>query len=128
MKVPDRRRLGDADGLVEDLGEPEVEHLHAPCGPTRCRQEEVPRLDVAVHDALLVRVVERQRPGLEERHHLLERSPAELLVAASLQVGGERKTVQPFEHHVRHSAPLAGATVVPLMMQRTMSRLPCPRR
>ena len=122
-------RERDADRLVEDLGEPEVEHLDARGARPRGREEEVRGLDVPVHDALPVRVVEREGGGLEQRQDLGHGPAAQALACADRASRAE--SGMPSSHSSTRygtSAPVVGAVVVELVMHRTMSRLPCPRR
>ena len=90
-----------ADRLVgHDLGEPEIEHLHANAfaGP---REKEIARLHVAVNDVVAVCVRETERRAVEQLHRGVERARLQLLRASLLELGAERAAVEPLEDHVR---------------------------
>ena len=79
---------------------PEIEHLH-PHALRRRREEQIARVEIAVDDALRVRVAEAVRSGAEELDHLLERAALLTDRAADGEVVRERAPLHPLEDHVR---------------------------
>ena len=67
-----RRRLFDVGGGARQLRQAEVQHLHPALG----RDDDVGRLEIAVHDAALVRLLERRRHVAAECRDLFLRERA----------------------------------------------------
>src|SRR5262249_45928492 len=61
--------------LADDLGHTETEALDAKLAVLTHTQEEVRRLEIAMHDLRLVRLVERERRLVEACERLLRREP-----------------------------------------------------
>ena len=105
VRGPEGGGLLDGRGAVGDhLGDPEVEDLQPRPAIVPRGQEQVLRLEIAVHNPSRVRPVERQRHLGEERHGRLggERPAAledgvEIVAAQQLhhQEGGARRLVDP---------------------------------
>ena len=85
------RRLGD------DLGDPEIEHLDARGPVLPLREEEVPRLEIAVDDARPVGLLERERRLAKVPYHLGLREPPETLQALPEILAAEQ-----LHHQERH--------------------------
>ena len=103
--LSDRLRPRDVERrLVEDLGDSEVEHLHP--GALRARrEEEIARVEIAMHDALRVRMAEAVRCGFEQLHDLLERAALLPDGAPDRELVRERAPLHPLEDHVRDDEP-----------------------
>src|SRR6185369_14346818 len=61
-------------GIVEDLRDAEVEHLHLR-SLRRRREEEIARVEIAMNDALAMGVAEPVRGGPEELHDVRDAAP-----------------------------------------------------
>ena len=89
-----RRQIGAAEGVVDQLGDAEVEQLEAEPASAR-HAHHVRRLEISVHDADAVRGGERRSEVLHDREHVGDRNRAALA-----QLLLEVATLQPFHDEV----------------------------
>jgi nitrogen-specific signal transduction histidine kinase len=87
--------------IRDHLGDAEVEDLELRAS-VRVGDEDVRRIEVAVHDSLRVREGHRVGHGIEQAQHLLNGPPLFAALAARAELLGEGVTLEPLEHHVRH--------------------------
>ena len=124
-EVAARGRQRDSDRLVEHLGQTEVEHLETVHAGPRDGEEQVGRLDVAVHHARGgARRRARARPARAGRWPRAGSVPASRACAGR---AGRRRAGRPSSHSSTMYGTIRaghGEVVVALVMQRTMSRLP----
>lgn len=105
--APSRRQRRRPGAVAEELGDAEIEELDPPLLSLE-RDEDVARLEIAVHDAGLVRRLQRQAHRLEDVERVLRRQPA---LGLKESVEGHPLEIL---HHVKRPAAGELADVVDL--------------
>ena len=124
--VPDgpRRRPDRDRGVGQDLGDPEVEDLELDAR-RGAREKQVAGVEIAMHDALRVRVRQSVDGRIEQRDDLAQRPPVQPGLAPIVELLRQRLSLEPLEHGVRDErARRPGRSWCRSPRLRTMCRLP----